>query len=161
MTDSKTYTIAGTSTLNGATTFRFATGKATVRAGVLKRGGHTDIALQDLPSAMTKEDAIKFLEKGGITAVLPKSGRKAAITKTPEEIAAEAEEAKRAARNEARKLARANAKQKTATESDAAFVEGSPEALINAPPAAEQIDDEDAPVESLESPVHEDAEAAA
>lgn len=156
MTDTKTYTIAGTSTLDGVNTYRFATGKATVRAGVLKRNGHTDIALRDLPGAMSKTDAVAFLVKEGITAVLPKSGRKATVVKTPEEIAAEAEAAKKAAKNEARRLARKASKTANVESDDAAFVAGSADALIATPPDAEQVETETFPVE-----IPEDIAAAA
>lgn len=145
MSDTKTFSIAGTSTLSGVNTYRFATGKATVRAGVLKRNGHTDIALQDLPSAMTKADAIAFLTQAGITAIVPKSGRKPAVVKTPEQIAEEAAAAKREERNAARRAARAAAKSTTATEGDENFVAGSADELINATPDAELIGTETLP----------------
>lgn len=139
MADNKTFTIAGTSTKDGANTFRFATGKATVRTGVLKRNGHTDIALQDLPQPMTKTDAIAFLGKSGITAVVPKSGRKAAVVQTPEQIAEAAEAAKKEARNAARRLARASAKKGAAVEGDASFIAGTADELLNAEPDAEVV----------------------
>lgn len=151
MADSKTYTIAGTSSKDGVNTYRFATGKATVRAGVLKRNGHTDIALRDLPSPMTKDDAVAYLQKEGIAAVVPKSGRKAAAVKSPEEIAAEAEAAKKAAANERRKAARKAAKTANVTEADKEFVEGSAESLINTLPNVEEINEfpVDIPQESV------------
>jgi hypothetical protein len=72
----KTFTIAGTSTdENGATTYRFANGESKVRTGVLRRAGHTNIDLKELPSAMPKEQAISWLNAQGIVAVLPKTGR--------------------------------------------------------------------------------------
>ena len=72
---SKLFTIAGTSTLNGKNTFRFATGKLSVRVAKLKRHGHEDVALQELPEAMTKEAAVAFLAGQGTTAVMPTVGR--------------------------------------------------------------------------------------
>ena len=57
----KTFTVAGTSNLNGVVKFRFANDlKSRVR--VLQRNGHTDINLMELPEAMSKERAIAFLE---------------------------------------------------------------------------------------------------
>lgn len=57
---SKLFTVAGYSTLNGETKARFATSMDRVK--VLARNGHTDIKLQTLPSAMTKDEAVAFLE---------------------------------------------------------------------------------------------------
>lgn len=57
----KTFTVAGTSNLNGAVKFRFANDLKS-RTAVLTRNGHTDIHLVELPEAMTKERAIAFLE---------------------------------------------------------------------------------------------------
>lgn len=54
-------TIAGTSVLNGKLTYRFASGKVSVREYKLKKTGHSDISLQELPEPMTKADAIAFL----------------------------------------------------------------------------------------------------
>jgi len=69
----KLFTLAGVSTLKGVKTMRFATGKTNVRTGVLKRNGHTDIALFDLPKPMSKLDAAAWLkdEKQIADAVLP------------------------------------------------------------------------------------------
>ena len=57
----KTFTVAGTSKLNGTVKFRFANDLKS-RTAVLTRNGHTDINLVELPEAMTKERAIAFLE---------------------------------------------------------------------------------------------------
>ena len=57
----KLFTVAGTSNLNGAVKFRFAN-DLKGRVAILKRNGHTDINLMELPRAMSKEDAIAFLE---------------------------------------------------------------------------------------------------
>lgn len=84
---SKTYTIAGTSTLNGVNTFRFATGKAKARAAVLTRNGHTDVNLMDLPNEMSKEDAMAWLVAQGVQAVLPRGHRN---TTNPKKVRAEA-----------------------------------------------------------------------
>ena len=56
----KTFTIAGTSALNGDTKVRFANDLVT-RIKVLGRNGHKAINLVELPQAMTKEDAVRYL----------------------------------------------------------------------------------------------------
>ena len=97
--NNKLFTIAGTSTLNGVNTFRFATGKLNVRVSKLTRHGHTDVALQELPDAMTKIDAVAFLTAQGVNAVVPATRGKAktvAEVLTPEQIAAAAEADKKA-----------------------------------------------------------------
>lgn len=58
----KTFTIAGTSTLNGVIKNRFANGTVKVREQILTRNGHTAIKLVELPQAMSKADAVAFLE---------------------------------------------------------------------------------------------------
>ena len=55
----KLYTVAGTSTLNGKSSYRFANSMS--RAGVLARNGHEDVKLVALPEPMTKESAIAYL----------------------------------------------------------------------------------------------------
>ncbi len=65
---SKTFTIAGTSNLNGKVKFRFANGTLKHREQVLTRNGHTEIKLVELPRAMGKEDARSFLESQAIMA---------------------------------------------------------------------------------------------
>ena len=67
----KLFTIAGTSTVNGVNTYRVANGKVAVREGVLRRAGHTDISLRDLPNEMSKPNAIAWLNAQGVQAVLP------------------------------------------------------------------------------------------
>lgn len=101
----KTFTLAGTSTdENGNTTYRFANGESKVRTGVLRRAGHTNIDLKDLPQAMNKEQAIGWLNAQGIVAVLPKTGRGAGSKQeaSPEQVAvAEAAAAELTAQAEA------------------------------------------------------------
>jgi hypothetical protein len=148
--DAKLFTIAGTSVLNGVLTFRFATGTAKIRAAVLKRGGHTDINLIDLPQPMTKVNAVAFLETQGVTAILPKSGRKAA-EQTPEQIAAaESAKASAVAAKAAAKAVMAAVKAEAArvAAADAAFmanVTGGAEDVIDAAPDAEVVDAESIP----------------
>ena len=57
----KTFTVAGYSTLAGKTQIRFANSMG--RAKVLARNGHTDIELQALPTAMTKDAVVSYLER--------------------------------------------------------------------------------------------------
>ena len=54
-----TFTFAGVSTLAGEVKVRFANDQ--MRVKVLAKNGHTDINLIELPSAMTKEEAIAHL----------------------------------------------------------------------------------------------------
>jgi hypothetical protein len=60
---SNTYNVAGFSTKNGKVSVRVANGSAAARTKVLERDGHTAVDLIDLPSAMSKEDAIAFVSK--------------------------------------------------------------------------------------------------
>lgn len=134
----KLFTIAGTSTLKGVSTFRFATGLMKNRIWVLRHNGHTDIELYELPKPMTKEDAIVFLQSNGIATpdtVLPNAPKVKEVivqyTKghpgwdqatldarwvelDAEHFALEAEHANRVAKdlkNEKRRMARAATKQ--------------------------------------------------
>jgi len=124
---SKLFTIAGTSTLNGKNTYRFATGKLSVRVAKLKRHGHEDVALQELPEAMNKEAAVAFLTAQGTTAIMPTVGRastgktaKVKAEKPAADPAAAEAAAKKAAFVERMKAARA-AKRAAA---DANFIAG-------------------------------------
>lgn len=78
--DKRLFTIAGTSTFRGVNTFRFATGSAHSRSLILKRNGHIEIKLVDLPQAMTKADAMLYLKSKGVEAVVPKTGRGSGLT---------------------------------------------------------------------------------
>jgi len=60
MATDKLFTVAGTSALNGVTKVRFANDQ--MRVKVLAKSGHTDINLVELPEAMTKVDAVKFIK---------------------------------------------------------------------------------------------------
>jgi hypothetical protein len=83
----KMFTVAGTSVLNGATKLRFANDFVT-RIKVLGRNDHTAINLVELPQAMTKEDATRYLstqdtfkaldEQAAIAKFLSKAAPKAA-----------------------------------------------------------------------------------
>lgn len=57
---SKTFTVAGVSTLNGKVGLRF-TNHLTTRKTVLAKNGHTDINLVQLPKAMDKDAALAHL----------------------------------------------------------------------------------------------------
>lgn len=58
----KTFTIAGVSTLGRITKQRFANGSVAGRTTVLARNGHTDIKLFELPTAMSKDEAKAYIE---------------------------------------------------------------------------------------------------
>jgi len=62
---SKTFTVAGVSTLEGVVKFRVANGTPVARAKVLERSGHTDIDLFALSKPMTKEEAFAHLVRSG------------------------------------------------------------------------------------------------
>ena len=74
---SKTFTVAGVSTLEGVVKFRVANGTAAARAKVLERSGHTNIKLEDLKKPMTKEAAYEYLAAKGFKET------KEAVAKTP------------------------------------------------------------------------------
>lgn len=61
MKNQKLFTIAGTSTSDGKTKFRVATGSLNRRASVLKSVGHTNINLTLLPQPMTRAQAMQYL----------------------------------------------------------------------------------------------------
>lgn len=62
----KTFTIAGTSVNPaGQLKLRVANGSIAHRVSVLKRCDHTDINLQELPSPMTRAEALEFLGLNG------------------------------------------------------------------------------------------------
>lgn len=60
MATDKLFTVAGTSALDGVTKVRFANDQ--MRVKVLAKSGHTNINLVELPEAMTKLDAVKFIK---------------------------------------------------------------------------------------------------
>lgn len=108
----KLFTIAGTSTLDGTNTYRFATGKINVRTAKLKRHGHTDVDLIELPNPMNKTDAIAYLVTQGRSAVLPTNRKDKPVELTDEQKAAAAEAARKA--EFVRKMAEARAAKKAA-----------------------------------------------
>jgi hypothetical protein len=60
MATDKLFTVAGTSKLDGEYKVRFA--NDVLRIKVLAKHGHEDITLVELPSAMSKVDAAKFIQ---------------------------------------------------------------------------------------------------
>ena len=67
MTTEKLFTVAGTATNpNGTTKVRFAN-DLVARVKILTKSNCTDINLVELPSAMTKLDALQYLQELGIT----------------------------------------------------------------------------------------------
>jgi hypothetical protein len=60
------FTVAGTSNLNGEVKVRFANDLVS-RIKALHRGKHTDVNLIELPSPMTKLQALQYLQQVGIT----------------------------------------------------------------------------------------------
>jgi hypothetical protein len=124
----KTFTVAGTSTLNGKTKIRFAADMG--RATVLEKNEHTDIQLVELPTAMTKGEIAKFLfahddfqtveAQTAITTYVVNNAQEVAtelglttVAETavePEVEEVDAEQAKRDARNARRRARRAEIK---------------------------------------------------
>lgn len=85
----KMFTVAGHSTLDGVRKTRFATTMDRVK--VLMRNGHTDIELQELPHAMTKDEIRAFFGEE-VKADKPKAVKAAAeptaaAVETPEDAA--------------------------------------------------------------------------
>ena len=82
----KTFTIAGYSNLNGRVKLRVATGTIARRTAVLKSAGHTDINLVELPTPMTRADAVAFVEGQfkGIELFRSKVTAPKAVTQDPE-----------------------------------------------------------------------------
>ena len=66
MSQDKLFTVAGTATHKGVTKVRFAN-DLVARIKILNKAGATNINLVELPSAMTKLDALKYLSEQGIT----------------------------------------------------------------------------------------------
>ena len=68
MSNDKTFTVAGTATnKDGAVKVRFAN-DLVARIKILAKAGATDVNLVELPQAMTKLQALKYLQEQGITA---------------------------------------------------------------------------------------------
>ena len=66
MSADKLFTVAGTATHNGTTKVRFAN-DLVARIKILNKAGATNINLIELPNAMTKLEALKYLTEQGIT----------------------------------------------------------------------------------------------
>lgn len=156
----KLFTIAGTSTLNGVNTYRFATGKLNVRTAKLKRHGHTDVDLMLLPQGMTKQDAIAFLVSQGRAAVLPTNRKDKPVELTPEQKAEAAKAAKRAADAERKRAKRAAEKAARIAAQDANFLAGvTGEAMVEVPEVSEDEDEVEAGIQDVDASIIEGVEA--
>jgi hypothetical protein len=89
MATEKLFTVAGTATQNGVTKARFAN-DLVARIKILNKAGCTDINLIELPTPMTKLQALQHLQTVGITsgdaghAVAEKLAEKARVAKAAE-----------------------------------------------------------------------------
>jgi hypothetical protein len=89
MATEKLFTVAGTATQNGVTKARFAN-DLVARIKILNKAGCTDINLVELPTPMTKLQALQHLQSLGITdgdaghAVAEKLAEKAKVAKAAE-----------------------------------------------------------------------------
>jgi hypothetical protein len=66
MSQDKLFTVAGTATQNGVTKARFAN-DLVARIKILNKAGCTDINLVELPQAMTKLQALQYLQEQGLS----------------------------------------------------------------------------------------------
>jgi len=66
MATDKRFSVAGVSTLDGKTKIRFA--NDTMRIKILAKNGHSDVELVELPSEMTKAEAVQHLRAVGFGA---------------------------------------------------------------------------------------------
>jgi hypothetical protein len=69
MATSKTFTVAGVSTLGGKTKIRFA--NDVMRIKILDKNDHQNIELVDLPTAMSKGEIAVYLKESGFCADRP------------------------------------------------------------------------------------------
>lgn len=60
MATDKLFTVVGTSTLDGKTKVRFA--NDVMRIKILAKNGHTNINLIELPQALNKVDAVRYMQ---------------------------------------------------------------------------------------------------
>jgi hypothetical protein len=88
MSVNQLFTVAGTSKLKGEYKVRFA--NDVLRLKVLAKHGHEDIELVELPSAMSKLDAVKFIQgldefqgAGAQSAIADYLDRKGSAPKAP------------------------------------------------------------------------------
>ena len=86
--DNKTFTVAGTATLDGVTKVRFAN-DLVARVKILTKAGCTNINIVELPKPMTKLEALQYLQEQGITgdagyAVANKLAEKSKVAKRGE-----------------------------------------------------------------------------
>jgi hypothetical protein len=88
MATEKVFTVAGTATHKGITKARFAN-DLVARIKILNKAGATDINLVELPRAMTKLEALQYIQEQGVTgdagyAVANKLAEKAKVAKKGE-----------------------------------------------------------------------------
>lgn len=69
MATTKTFSVAGVSTLEGKTKIRFA--NDAMRIKILAKNGHQDVELIDLPHAMTKAEIAQYLKATDFAAGRP------------------------------------------------------------------------------------------
>lgn len=60
MATDKQFTVVGSSTLDGKTKVRFM--NDSIRVKILEKNGHTNIDFINLPHAMTKVDAVRYMQ---------------------------------------------------------------------------------------------------
>lgn len=94
MATDKQFTVCGTSKLNGEMKVRFA--NDVMRIKVLAKHGHEDITLVELPSAMSKLEAVKFIktvdefsgvaEQAAIADYLDRKDEKPAVAKAEKTV---------------------------------------------------------------------------
>ena len=63
MATDKKFAVTGVSTLEGKTKLRFA--NDTMRIKILAKNGHTNVELVELPSEMSKAEAVQYLKSVG------------------------------------------------------------------------------------------------
>ena len=122
MATDKTYTVSGTSKLNGAYKVRFA--NDIMRTKTLTKSGHTDIVLVELPKAMLKRDAVEYISTldefnnvGSKSAIMDYLDR----NEVAPTVTAPAVKATKATDPVAKKAAPAKAKAKTTEDEDAPY----------------------------------------
>ena len=96
MATDKKFAVAGVSTLDGKTKLRFA--NDVMRIKILAKNGHTNVELVELPSEMTKAEAVQHLKTIGfgagnadIEAAIAYTEKKNPATAAVESTAAKAE----------------------------------------------------------------------
>lgn len=120
----KSYTIAGTSVLDGVTTYRVANKNIKTRISKLNRSGHTEVDLLELPHPMTRNEARDYLVSLGRIAVMPTNRKDKPVELTAEQRAEAERVQKRERENTRKREARAKAKASKLAADDHNFVAG-------------------------------------